>query len=141
VMTPPENWNFVIFLYFENRFLGNRWGCFVDFICTHRGLRVHSDCEKSQKWITGKFEFFSVKMRQNLNKSKNIASLTVRKFGTNQHGGRIYISPFEHASESNDSDHAKCGGVLYPTPSSVFLALLASDNFCLGENAKKIKLE
>jgi len=28
---------------------------------------------------------------------------------------------FDHAPESNDSDHAKCGGVLYPTPSSVFL--------------------
>ena len=104
---------------------GNRWDYLLDFIYSYRGLRVHSDCEKSRKWNTGKFEFFSVKFRQNLNKSKKFDSLTVRKFGTNQHGGRIFISPYDHAPESNDSDHAKCGGVLYPTPSSVFS--LASD--------------
>ena len=42
--------------------------------------------------LLGSLSFFSVKFLQSLNKSQKFTNLTVRKFGTNQHGGRIFIT-------------------------------------------------
>ena len=47
--------------------------------------------EKSPISIGGKVEFFAVEFRQNVNKSTEIASLTICKFDTNQRGENIFI--------------------------------------------------
>ena len=115
---PPENWNFVIFLYFENRFLGNRWGCFLDFICADRGLWVHSDCKKISEidywevWVF--FSQISSKISISQKKIHNFCRFVSSALFP--YPNPPLPSPPPNGASGlppNDSDHAKCGGVLF----------------------------